>query len=108
MLRMLVEEEYGFKYWLWEVDASWEEVKDILDDKTKDKHFYSGASNGGLSGQFPDGDWEEITYEEWVSKRKNREFDAIGMLHTKDDTWYASEEDVQFSNPHTGESFDDE
>jgi hypothetical protein len=105
---MLVEEEYGFKYWLWEVDASWEEVKDILDDKTKDKHFYSGASNGGLSGQFPDGDWEEITYEEWVSKRKNREYDAIGMLHIKDDTWYASEEDVQFSNPHTGESFDDE
>ena len=39
--------------------------------------------------------------------RKAREFDAIGMLHTEDDSWYAPEEDVQFENPYTGETFDD-
>ena len=107
MLRMLVDEEYGYKYWLWTVDASWEEVKDNLDEKTKAKHFYSGASNGGLPNQFPDGVWEEIHWEDWVRMRKAREFDAIGMLHEDHDSWYASEEDVEFQNPYTGETFDD-
>ena len=107
MLRMLVDEEYGYKYWLWTVEASWEEVKDNLDEKIKSKHFYSGASNGGLPFYFPDGTWEEIQWEDWVEMRKAREFDAIGMLHTEDDSWYAPEEDVQFENPHTGETFDD-
>lgn len=105
-MKMLVEEEYGFKYWLWEVDATWEEVKDILDTKTKAKHFYSGLSNGGLSGQFSDGNWEEIPYEEFIRLRIARDFDAIGHLHTQDDSWYASEEEVKFSNPHTGETFE--
>jgi len=107
MLRMLVDEEYGYKYWLWEVDASWEDVKDILEQKINAKHFYSGASNGGLPNHFPDGDWVEITYEDYVEMRKAREFDAIGMLHTEDDSWYAAEEDIQFNNPYTGETFDE-
>ena len=109
MVKILIEEEYGYKYWLWEIDAPWEDIEDLLNDKIKgEEYFYSGmSSKGGLPGQFPDGDWKEIHWEDWLAMRKAREFDAIGMLHEDHDSWYASEEDVEFQNPHTGETFDD-
>ena len=40
-MKILVEEEYGYKYWLWEVDATWEEVKYNLDEKINRTHWYA-------------------------------------------------------------------
>tara|TARA_Y100000593_G_scaffold56498_1_gene105405 strand:+ start:1860 stop:2174 length:315 start_codon:yes stop_codon:yes gene_type:complete len=104
-MKILIDEEYGFKYWLWEVDAEWEDVQDLLDSVVKTEHFYSG--NPGLPELF-DGTWQEVHWEDWVEMRKARDFDAIGMLHEDHDSWYVHREDVQFQNSYTGETFDDE
>ncbi len=51
-LKIIVEEEYGFKYWLWTIDdKSFNDVYSIM-KKAIDEDFYSGLSRGGLPGQF--------------------------------------------------------
>jgi len=91
MMTILVEEEYGFKYWLWEVDAGWSEVKDKLDEKINRDHWYSS----NLPFQFPDGVWTEIEYEEYRRIMFAEEFDAWCHLHTEDDSKYALKEQME-------------
>ena len=91
MLKIIVEEEYGYKYWLWEVDASWEDIKDILDEKINHKHWY--ASN--LPFQFPDGEWTEIEYDEYRELLFGEEFDVWSHLHTHDDSKYCLREEME-------------
>ena len=83
-MRILVEEEYGFKHWLWEVDATWDEIKYNLDEKINRTHWY--ASN--LPYQFPDGDWTEIDHEEYRRLLYGDECDVWCHLHTEDDSEY--------------------
>jgi len=91
MMRLLVEEEYGFKYWLWEVDAGWPEIKDKLDEKINRDHWYSS----NLPFQFPDGVWTEIEYEEYRRMLFGEEFDAWCHLHTQEDSKYALKEQME-------------
>ncbi len=91
MMTILVEEEYGFKYWLWEVDAGWPEIKDKLDEKINRDHWYSS----NLPFQFPDGIWNEIEYEEYRRMLFGEEFDAWCHLHTQEDSKYALKEQME-------------
>ncbi len=91
MMTILVEEEYGFKYWLWEVDAGWSEIKDKLDEKINRDHWYSS----NLPFQFPDGVWTEIEYEEYRRLLFGEEFDAWCHLHTQEDSKYALKEQME-------------
>lgn len=91
MMTILVEEEYGFKYWLWEVDASWSEITDKLDEKINRTHWYSS----NLPFQFPDGVWTEIEYEEYRRLLFGEEFDAWCHLHTNEDSKYALREQME-------------
>ncbi len=91
MMTILVEEEYGFKYWLWEVDAGWPEIKDKLDEKINRDHWYSS----NLPFQFPDGVWTEIEYEEYRRMLFGEEFDAWCHLHTQEDSKYALKEQME-------------
>jgi hypothetical protein len=93
-LKFLIEEENGFTHWLWEIDASWEEVKDLLDSKIRQKDFYSGKP--GLPITFPDGDWTEIKFDEYMEIHKLGEYDAIGSLHTDKDSWYNEKKEFTF------------
>ena len=90
-MKILVEEEYGYKYWLWEVDATWEEVKYNLDEKINRTHWY--ASN--LPFQFPDGEWTEIEYEEYRRILLGDEFDVWCHLHTQEDSKYNLLEEME-------------
>ena len=90
-MTILVEEEYGFKYWLWEVDSNWNEIKHNLDEKINRQHWY--ASN--LPFQFPDGVWTEIEYEEYRELLHGEEFDAWCHLHTQEDSKYALKEQLE-------------
>ena len=94
MMTILVEEEYGFKYWLWEVDASWSELTDKLDEKINREHWYSS----NLPFQFPDGVWTEIEYEEYRRLLFDEEFDAWCHLHTNEDSKYALREQMEISD----------
>ncbi len=94
MMTILVEEEYGFKYWLWEVDASWSEITDKLDEKINREHWYSS----NLPFQFPDGVWTEIEYEEYRHLLFDEEFDAWCHLHTNEDSKYALREQMEISD----------
>lgn len=93
-MRILIEEEHGYAHWLWEVDASWDEIKDLLDSKVQQKDFYSGRP--GLPLSFPDGEWTEIDFDEYVEIHKLGDFDAIGSLHTEDDSWYDEKDSFTF------------
>ena len=90
MMTILVEEEYGFKYWLWEVDAGWTEIKDKLDEKINRTHWYSS----NLPFQFPDGTWTELPYEDYRRTLYGDEFDAWCHLHTQEDSEYRLIEDM--------------
>ena len=99
-LKIIVEEEYGFKYWIWTVDdgKSFNDVYSIL-KKAIDGEFYSGLSNGGLPGQFNFGKWEEVEwkeYREYTLGDKRKEADAFAHLHTQDDSWIEESDNVQW------------
>jgi len=90
-MKILVEEEYGFKYWLWEVDASWNEITDLLDEKINRSFWYSS----NLPSQFPDGTWEELVWEDYRELLFGEEFDAWCHLHTNEDSKYCLREEME-------------
>ena len=93
-MKILVEEEYGFKYWLWEIDAQWNEITDLLDEKINRVFWYSS----NLPSQFPDGTWEELEWENYRELLFGEEFDAWCHLHTHDDSKYALREQMEIGS----------
>ena len=86
-MKILIEEEYGFKYWLWTVDRPFDELYSILKNKI-DETFYSGIP--GLPVQFNFGKWEEIKWEEYKEYTigdKQAEADAYAHFHNDFDSW---------------------
>ena len=78
-MRLIVEEEYGFKYWLWNVEGTKEDVKRIFDEKTSCPAYYSGRSVLG-------GSWQEVEWEEWRDVADSDEYDGFAHIHTEDDS----------------------
>ena len=68
-MKILIEEEYGFKYWLWTVDRPFDELYSILKNKI-DETFYSGIP--GLPVQFNFGKWKEIKWEEYKEMKLSK------------------------------------
>ena len=94
-MKIIVEHEYGWKYWVWEIDAHWNEVTDLLDEKINREHWYASSD---LSLQFPEGEWTEVEWEIYKTAIDEGEYDAWCHLHQHDDSKYALAEDIEFTN----------
>ena len=87
-MKIIVEEEYGFKYWLWTVDGydvSKKSLQEYFYNQTGVETFYSGMSNGGIPGQFI-GEWKELEWEDYRNYINRADYDAYAHIHTCDDS----------------------
>ena len=96
-LKILVEEEYGYKYWLWTVNKPFESVYSRMKNSINE-NFYSG--NPGLPAQFNFGQWKQIEWEEYrryTIGDKRKEAGAYAHLHMEDDSWIEQADNVEWS-----------
>ena len=76
-----IEEEYGFKYWLWETPDGFESARGRFEDVVSDSDFYCKDPRELDLG----GEWKQIEWDEW-NKRVHSE-GIFGHLHTSDDSY---------------------
>ena len=92
-MKILVEEEYGWKYWLWSSDLSLEETKDHFWKviKKKEKFFCSGVPEKHFGGI-----WDELTYEQYTEIREGGGDTHNGWahLHERDDSSFHVEKNT--------------
>jgi len=82
-MKIIIDEEFGYRYWLWDVDASFDDIYDIVSEKLLDPEFF--ATN--LPEQFPYGYWTSMEFDEYRKMVDNDDYDAYGHLHTHDDSY---------------------
>jgi hypothetical protein len=79
MIRVIVDEEYGYRNWIWNAPDN---AEDLISEAIKADHFYSSD----LPAQFPQGEWHELDYEEFKKIRDALDFDLYAFLHTEEDS----------------------
>ena len=94
-LRILVEEEYGYRYWLWEVNAKSKQgialhFRSVVDKGDTDYWYCSGTPSEWFSG-----DWKEIEFREYRDMRDKQDFDALAHVHQDDDSHIHFREDSE-------------
>tara|TARA_Y100001973_G_C5128992_1_gene296696 strand:+ start:326 stop:613 length:288 start_codon:yes stop_codon:yes gene_type:complete len=86
-MKIVVEEEYGYRYWLWEVKTK---TKDSLEgyfqnviEPGKDGYWYC---TGVPSNHFI-GEWKQLEWEEYKTLVDNDDFDGSAHIHEHHDSW---------------------
>lgn len=78
-MKLIVEEEYGFKYWFWNVEGTKEEIHSNFKKVTSVPTYY--AERGDLGGA-----WQEVEWEEWRDFAESGEHDGFAHIHNHDDS----------------------
>ena len=86
-MKIVVEEEYGYRYWLWEVktktsDALEKYFRDAI-RPVKDGYWYC---KGVPSDHFI-GEWKQLEWEEYKTLIDNGEYDGSAHIHEHHDSW---------------------
>ena len=109
-LRILVEEEYGFRYWLWTytvpiprwqdeceyptaglqqdplyVAENMKKATAYFKTVTGPEDYYSGLSQGGVENQF-EGEWREFTWEQYRDMSEGPNWDMYAHVHENSDS----------------------
>ena len=84
-VKFIVEEEYGYKYWSWNIKGTKEEIMSIFDEMvTGVSSFYSGRDYRWQSNL--GGDWERIEWEEFHARVENDDWDGYAHVHENHDS----------------------
>ena len=75
-MKLLVEEEYGFKYWCWTIEGTQEEITAHFTKVIGEKEYPDIRNN-------LDGKWAEV---EWDECRARDEYDGFAHVHQSDDS----------------------
>ena len=78
-MRLIVEEEYGFKYWLWDVEGTKEDVLSNFKKVTSVPTYDAERDKLG-------GSWQEVEWEEWRDIGAFGEYDGYAHIHNHDDS----------------------
>ena len=78
-MKLLVEEEYGFKYWYWTIEGTQEEIKSHFTKVITEKE-YPDIRNS------LDGKWDELEWEEWRTRAECDEYDGFAHVHQSNDS----------------------
>ena len=80
-MRILVEEEYGYRYWLWEDNR---ELDVVIQDFYKlvklDGFFFTGPDQLG-------GEWKEVSHDEWSKLAEEKSYHAVAHVHENHDSY---------------------
>ena len=80
MMRVIVDEEYGYCYWVWDAPDN---AKELIEAKLEDPQYF--ATN--LPSQFPEGTWKKLEYEELKRIRDAGTWELYAHLHERDDSF---------------------
>ncbi len=103
-MRILIEQEYGWKYWVW-TPPNYTNVEKLVGMMNASLEHDPNFNPADFIEEDTSGTWKQIEWDEYKDIRKSREWDAIGHFHEHDDSWLALEKDAHFRNPYTGEDF---
>jgi len=81
MIRIPIEEEYGWRYWIWETPDTFENAVERFEDVVSDENFFCMHPNRLDIG----GKWKQVEYEEW--KKVVEETNTAGHLHELANSW---------------------
>ncbi len=83
-MTLIVEEEYGFRYWLWELRAASQVgVKRYFDRVVGKSGFFC---SGKPQEHLPLGKWTEIKYDDFHARVENNDWDGYAHIHMDDDS----------------------
>ncbi len=84
----IVDEEYGKRYWLWELEGDYDSLSS--DDKSSITENFVSNSQDAWSSGFPsshiEGTWTNINDREWNDRISTADYDAWAHLHTEEDS----------------------
>ena len=78
-MRMIVEEEYGYRYWTWNVDGTRQDIQCKFNEAISVPGYYAERDN-------LDGEWNEVEYSEWHKRVMDNDFDGYVHLHEDHDS----------------------
>ena len=78
-MKLIVEEEYGFKYWFWTIEGTQERIEKTFNKAISVPTYYSDRDTLG-------GTWEEVDWEEWRNCELDGEYDGFAHIHMNDDS----------------------
>jgi|TARA_R110000822_G_scaffold15256_1_gene52790 hypothetical protein len=83
-MKILVDEEYGFSYWLWEPEVNGENLVRLFQQVvlTDEKFFVNDNYKKQLGGT-----WEKLDYEEFDRILGLKECEAYAFLHDSEDSF---------------------
>ena len=86
-MRILVEEEYGYRYWSWEVKTSdgppsYDAMKKYFDSVTMQKNWYCM----GMPSDHFIGEWQLLDYDDYKKQLDSNSFTAWAHIHTTEDS----------------------
>ena len=93
-MKILVEEEYGYRHWSWEVKTSdgppsYNAMKTYFNYIVKtDKYWYCS----GVPSDHFIGEWKRIDYDEYKNRFDSKDFDAWAHIHQNDDSQFVAGE----------------
>ena len=81
--KIIVEEEYGYRYWLWEVNTkSLQSLREYYNSIVGVKDFFCvGEPKEHLIGK-----WKELDWEEFKTHVDNNDYDGHAHIHQDDDS----------------------
>ena len=87
IMKIIVEEEYGYRYWLWELQASsFEGVQKYFNSvitPVENEYWYC---SGTPKDHFTSGEWRQLTFPEYKDIVDSEEWDAHAHIHQNDDS----------------------
>ncbi len=81
MTTIPIEEEYGYRYWIWETPDRFESAKDRFENAVSDEEFFCNEPKDLDLG----GTWTQVEYEEFMSAAN--ETGINGHLHESTDSY---------------------
>ena len=87
-MRILIDQEYGWKYWLW-TPPTYVDVDKLVGMMTWSLEHDPDFNPADFVEEDTSGTWKQIEWDEYKDIRKSREWDAIGHFHEHDDSWLA-------------------
>ena len=83
-MQILVDEEYGFRHWLWTPNQ--ESAEELMEHwKSMEPKFedFSVMHDARVLG----GNWKEMEYEPWLDLFDSGNHDGVAHVHEYEDSW---------------------
>jgi hypothetical protein len=81
MTRIPIEEEYGYRYWIWETSDGFDSARDRFENAVSDEEFFCNEPKDLDLG----GTWTQVEHEEFMSTV--HETGINGHLHESNDSY---------------------